>query len=155
MHVVAAKAVALKEALTDGFREYQGQIVANARALSARLAGHGFRIVSGGTDNHVFLLDVAKAGLTGKVAEKALEAATITVNKNTIPYDTNPPLVASGVRIGTPALTTRGMKQPEMDAVGDFIAEVLRAPEDSAVHEGVRGKVRDLCERFPLYDPLM
>jgi len=155
MHVVAAKAVALKEALTDGFKEYQGQIVANARALSARLAGHGFRIVSGGTDNHVFLLDVAKAGLTGKVAEKALEAATITVNKNTIPYDTNPPLVASGIRIGTPALTTRGMKQPEMDAVGDFIAEVLRAPEDATVHEGVRGKVRELCERFPLYDPLM
>jgi glycine hydroxymethyltransferase len=155
MHVVAAKAVALKEALTDGFKEYQGQIVANARALSARLTGHGFRIVSGGTDNHVFLLDVAKAGLTGKVAEKGLEAAGITVNKNTIPYDTNPPLVASGVRIGTPALTTRGMKEPEMDAVGDFIAEVLRAPEDATVHEGVRGKVRELCERFPLYDPLM
>jgi glycine hydroxymethyltransferase len=155
MHVVAAKAVALKEALTDGFKEYQGQIVANARALSARLTGHGFRIVSGGTDNHVFLLDVAKAGLTGKVAEKGLEAAGITVNKNTIPYDTNPPLVASGVRIGTPALTTRGMKEPEMNAVGDFIAEVLRAPEDATVHEGVRGKVRELCERFPLYDPLM
>jgi glycine hydroxymethyltransferase len=155
MHVVAAKAVALKEALTDGFKEYQGQIVANARALSARLTGHGFRIVSGGTDNHVFLLDVAKAGLTGKVAEKGLEAAGITVNKNTIPYDTNPPLVASGVRIGTPALTTRGMKEPEMDAVGDFIAEVLRAPEDATIHEGVRGKVRELCERFPLYDPLM
>ncbi|HKI03983.1 MAG TPA: serine hydroxymethyltransferase [Thermoanaerobaculia bacterium] len=155
MHIVAAKAVALKEALTEGFREYQAQIVANARALSARLADHGFRIVSGGTDNHVFLVDVAKAGLTGKVAEKGLEAADITVNKNTIPYDTNPPLVASGVRIGTPALTTRGMKEPEMDAVGDFIAEVLRAPEDSTVHEGVRRKVRELCERFPLYDPLM
>jgi glycine hydroxymethyltransferase len=155
MHIVAAKAVALKEALTEGFREYQAQIVANARALSARLADHGFRIVSGGTDNHVFLVEVAKAGLTGKVAERGLEAADITVNKNTIPYDTNPPLVASGVRIGTPALTTRGMKEPEMDSVGDFIAEVLRAPEDATVHEGVRRKVRELCERFPLYDPLM
>ncbi|HYO11854.1 MAG TPA: serine hydroxymethyltransferase [Thermoanaerobaculia bacterium] len=155
MHIIAAKAVALKEALSDGFRSYQRQIVENARALADRLAGHGFRIVSGGTDNHVFLLDVAKAGLTGKVAEKALETAALTVNKNTSPYDTNPPLVASGVRIGTPALTTRGMKEPEMEHVGDFIAEVLRAPEDAGVHEAVRGKVRELCERFPLYDPLM
>ncbi|HSK76956.1 MAG TPA: serine hydroxymethyltransferase [Thermoanaerobaculia bacterium] len=155
MHIIAAKAVALKEALTDEFRDYQRQIVENARALAARLAGHGFRIVSGGTDNHVFLLDVAKAGLTGKVAEKALEAANITVNKNTIPYDPNPPLVASGIRIGTPALTTRAMKEPEMEHVGDFIAMALRAPDDAGVQEQVRGKVRDLCERFPLYDPLM
>ena len=155
MHVVAAKAVALKEALTPEFRDYQRQIVANARALAARLAGHGLRIVSGGTDNHLFLVDVTKAGSTGKVAEKSLEAAGITVNKNTIPYDPNPPLVASGVRIGTPALTTRGMREPEMDQVGDFIAEVLRAPEDAAVHASVRAKVRALCERFPLYDPLM
>ncbi|HEV2855571.1 MAG TPA: serine hydroxymethyltransferase [Thermoanaerobaculia bacterium] len=155
MHVIAAKAVALKEALAEDFRAYQRQIVANAKALAGRLAGQGFRIVSGGTDNHVFLLDVSKAGLTGKVAEKALEAAGLTVNKNTIPYDTNPPLVASGVRIGTPALTTRGMKEPEMERVGDFIAEVLRAPEDGQVHEGVRGRVRELCERFPLYDALM
>ncbi|HEV8581699.1 MAG TPA: serine hydroxymethyltransferase [Thermoanaerobaculia bacterium] len=155
MHIVAAKAVALKEALTGEFRDYQRQIVANASALASRLAGNGLRIVSGGTDNHVFLVDVARSGVTGKVAEKALEAAGLTVNKNTIPYDPNPPLVASGVRIGTPALTTRGMKEPEMDAVGDFIAEVLRAPEDAAVLEGVRIKVRELCERFPLYDPLM
>jgi glycine hydroxymethyltransferase len=155
MHVIAAKAVALKEALTEDFRAYQRQIVANAKALSGRLAGLGFRIVSGGTDNHVFLLDVAKAGLTGKVAEKALDAANITTNKNTIPYDPNPPLVASGIRIGAPALTTRGMKEPEMERVGDFIAEVLRSPEDPQVHEAVRGKVRALCERFPLYDPLM
>ncbi|MEA2600804.1 MAG: glycine hydroxymethyltransferase [Acidobacteriota bacterium] len=155
MHIVAAKAVALKEALTAEFRTYQAQIVANARALAARLTGLGFRIVSGGTDNHVFLLDVAKAGITGKVAEKSLEAAGITVNKNTIPYDPNPPLVASGVRIGTPALTTRGMREPEMAQVGDFIAEVLRAPEDLEVHESVKGRIRDLCERFPLYDPLM
>jgi glycine hydroxymethyltransferase len=155
MHIIAAKAVALKEALGEGFRDYQRQIVANSRALAARLAGNGLRIVSGGTDNHVFLVDVAHAGVTGKVAEKALEAAGITVNKNTIPYDKNPPLVASGVRLGTAALTTRSMKEPEMDAVGDFIAEVLRAPEDAAVLDGVRRKVRELCERFPLYDPLM
>ncbi|HEY3572021.1 MAG TPA: serine hydroxymethyltransferase [Thermoanaerobaculia bacterium] len=155
MHVIAAKAVALKEALSDGFRGYQQQILANAKALSARLASHGFRIVSGGTDNHVFLLDVRAAGLTGKVAEKALDAAHITVNKNTIPYDPNPPLVASGIRIGTPALTTRGMKEPEMEQVGDFIAEILRAPEDEAVRESVSGRIRELCERFPLYDPLM
>jgi glycine hydroxymethyltransferase len=155
MHVIAAKAVAFREALSEDFRGYQRQIVANAKALAARLAGLGFRIVSGGTDNHVFLLDVTKAGLTGKVAEKALDAAHITVNKNTIPYDPNPPLVASGIRIGTPALTTRGMKEPEMELVGDFIAEILRAPEDAGVQAGVRQKIRDLCERFPLYDPLM
>jgi len=155
MHVIAAKAVALKEAMTEDFRAYQKQIVANSRALSARLAGNGFRIVSGGTENHVFLLDVGKAGLTGKVAEKALDAAHITVNKNTIPYDPNPPMVASGIRIGAPALTTRGMKEPEMEQVGDFIAEVLRAPEDARVQEAVKGKVRELCERFPLYDALM
>jgi len=155
MHIIAAKAVALKEALSEGFRGYQQQILANAKALSARLAGHGFRIVSGGTDNHVFLLDVGAAGLTGKVMEKALDAAHITVNKNTIPYDPNPPMVASGIRIGTPALTTRGMKEPAMELVGDFIAEVLRAPEDEKVRESVSGRVRELCERFPLYDPLM
>jgi glycine hydroxymethyltransferase len=155
MHVIAAKAVAFKEALSEDFRGYQTQIMANAKALSARLAGLGFRIVSGGTDNHVFLLDVTKAGLTGKVAEKALDAAHITVNKNTIPYDPNPPLVASGIRLGTPALTTRGMKEPEMDLVGGFIGEILDAPEDVGVRDSVKGKIRDLCERFPLYDPLM
>jgi glycine hydroxymethyltransferase len=155
MHVIAAKAVSFREALTEEFRDYQRQIVANAKRLAERLIERGFRIVSGGTDNHVFLLDVAAGGLTGKVAEKALEAAGITVNKNTIPYDPNPPLVASGIRIGAPALTTRNMREPEMDQVGDFIAEVLRAHDDSAVHERVRGQVRELCERFPLYDPLM
>jgi glycine hydroxymethyltransferase len=155
MHIIAAKAVALKEALTEDFRAYQRQIVVNARALAGRLTGNGLRIVSGGTDNHLFLLDVSKVGLTGKIAEKALEASGLTVNKNTIPYDPNPPLVASGIRIGTPALTTRGMKEPEMQLVGDFIAEVVHAPEDAKVHEGVRGRVRELCERFPLYDALM
>ena len=155
MHIVAAKAVALKEALAPEFRAYQQQIVANARALSARLTERGFRIVSGGTDNHLFLVDVASAGTTGKVAEKSLEDAAITVNKNTIPYDPNPPLVASGVRMGTAALTTRGMREDEMAQVGDFIAEVLQAPEEAKVQEDVRAKVRALCERFPLYDPLM
>jgi glycine hydroxymethyltransferase len=154
MHVIAAKAVALKEAEGEGFRAYQRQIVANARRLAERLAGHGLRIVSGGTDNHVFLVDVAAAGLTGKVAEEALQAAEITVNKNTIPYDENPPLVASGIRVGTPALTTRGMREPEMDTVGDLIAEVLRAPEDESVHGAVRARVRGLTEGFPLYPEL-
>jgi glycine hydroxymethyltransferase len=154
MHVIAAKAVAFREALAPEFRTYQAQIVVNARRLSDRLIENGFRIVSGGTDNHVFLLDVSRAGLTGKVAEKALETAAITVNKNTIPYDPNPPLVASGVRIGTPALTTRGMGEAEMDLVGDLIADVLRQPEDAAHLAEVRGRVRELCERFPLYDPL-
>jgi glycine hydroxymethyltransferase len=155
MHVIAAKAVALREALTEEFRSYQRQIVANARALAARLLERGFRVVSGGTDNHVFLLDVGKAGVTGKVAEKSLDAAHITVNKNTIPYDPQPPMVASGIRLGTPSLTTRAMKEPEMEKVGDLIAEVLQAPEDPAVHDSVKLRVRELCERFPLYDPLM
>jgi glycine hydroxymethyltransferase len=155
MHAVAAKAVAFQEALSDGFRAYQQQIVKNAQRLAGRLVEQGFRIVSGGTDNHLFLLDVAPSGLTGKAAEKALEGAGITVNKNTIPFDPNPPMVASGIRIGTPALTTRDMKENEMEKVGDFIAEVLRAPEDEGVRASVRAKVRELCERFPLYDPLM
>jgi glycine hydroxymethyltransferase len=157
MHVIAAKAVAFQEALTEEFRVYQGQIVANARRLAERLTAEGFRIVSGGTDNHLFLLDVASQKLTGKVAEKALEDAGITVNKNTIPYDPNPPMVASGVRIGTPAVTSRGMKEPEMDQVGNLIAEALRGvlAEDAASAGTVKAKVRELCERFPLYDPLM
>jgi glycine hydroxymethyltransferase len=154
MHVIAAKAVAFKEALGDGFKAYQRQIVANAARLAARLEHHGFRIVSGGTDNHLFLVDVAARGLTGKVAEEALGAAAITVNKNTIPFDEKPPLVASGVRIGTPALTTRGMDEPAMDEVGDLIAEVLAAPEDAAVHAAVREKVHRLTRRFPLYRDL-
>ncbi|HEX5758450.1 MAG TPA: serine hydroxymethyltransferase, partial [Thermoanaerobaculia bacterium] len=154
MHIIAAKAVAFQEALGDGFKAYQRQIVANAKRLAQRLELHGFRIVSGGTDNHVFLVDVAASGTTGKVAEKALEAAGITVNKNTIPYDPNPPLVASGIRVGTPALTTRAMGEAEMEQVGDLMAEVLAAPEDGSVQAGVRERVRELCRRFPLYDAL-
>jgi glycine hydroxymethyltransferase len=155
MHVIAGKAVAFREALSGEFRDYQAQIIANSKRLAARLAENGLRIVSGGTDNHVFLVDVAVAGTTGKVAEKALEAAGITVNKNTIPFDPQPPMVASGVRIGTAAITTRSMKEPEMDQVGDLIAEVLKNAGDPAVHDVVRSKVRDLCAHFPLYDPLM
>ena len=155
MHVIAAKAVALKEALSEEFRDYQRRIVANAARLAGRLAERGFRIVSGGTDNHVFLVDVASKGLTGKVAEESLEAAGITVNKNTIPYDEKPPLVASGIRVGTPALTTRGMGEPEMDRVGDLMAEVLEAPESAEVQAAVKLKVEELTARFPLYDPLM
>jgi glycine hydroxymethyltransferase len=151
MHVVAAKAVALGEAATPEFAAYQSQIVRNASRLAARLAGRGFRIVSGGTDNHVFLLDVAARGLTGKVAEKALERARITVNKNTIPYDANPPLVASGIRIGTPAVTSRGMGEPEMDAIGDLIADALADADSEATGAAVGERVRALCASFPLY----
>jgi glycine hydroxymethyltransferase len=152
MHVIAAKAVAFGEAFSEGFRLYQKQIVANTALLAAAVAAEGFRIVSGGTDNHLFLMDVASRGLTGKVAEKALDAAAITVNKNTIPFDTNSPMVASGIRIGTAAVTTRGMAAPEMKAIAQLIGEVLAAPEDAGVQGAVRERVRQLCGRFPLYD---
>jgi glycine hydroxymethyltransferase len=155
MHIIAAKAVALREAQSPEFTAYQRQVVVNAQTLAGRLTERGFRVVSGGTDNHLFLLDVAKSGLTGKAADQALGQAGITVNKNTIPYDPNPPLVASGIRVGTPAMTTRGMQGAEMEQVGDLMAEVLKAPGDPAVAENVRVRVRALCERFPLYDPLM
>ncbi|MCP4202087.1 MAG: serine hydroxymethyltransferase [bacterium] len=151
MHVIAAKAVALGEALRPGFRQYQEQIIRNAKTLSTALSSEGLRIVSGGTDNHVFLVDVTSVGITGKIAEEALERADITVNKNTIPYDENPPLVASGIRIGTPALTTRGMGEPEMKTVAKWIGRVLAAPEDEALAAELRSEVHDLCERFPLY----
>ncbi len=154
MHIIAAKAVALKEAQSEEFLSYQRQIVANAMRLASRIAERGFRIVAGGTDNHVFLVDVSSQGLTGKVAQAALERAAITVNKNTIPYDKQPPMVASGIRLGTPAITTRGMGETEMDQVGDWIAEVLAAPEDESVQAKVAAQVREICERFPLYDPL-
>ncbi len=154
MHVIAAKAVALKEAQSEGFRGYQEQIVKNTARLASRLQRHGLRIVSGGTDNHVFLVDVARAGTTGKAAEKALDLAGITVNQNTIPFDPNPPMTASGIRIGTPAVTTRGLGEAEMDTVGDLIAEALEAGEDTTALAAVRQRVHALCQRFPLYDPL-
>jgi glycine hydroxymethyltransferase len=149
-HVIAAKAVCFAEAATPEFREYQGRILENARALAAALAGLGWRIVSGGTDTHLFLLDVGARGITGRDAEKALDAAGITVNKNTIPFDPLPPLKASGIRIGTPAVTTRGMGVDEMGTVAGLVAEVLAAPADEAVGRRVRGRVRELCAEFPL-----
>jgi len=149
-HVIAGKAVCFAEAATPEFREYQGRILENARALAAALAALGWRIVSGGTDTHLFLLDVGARGITGRDAEKALDAAGITVNKNTIPFDPLPPLKASGIRIGTPAVTTRGMGVGEMGTVAALIAEVLAAPADEAVGRRVRGRVRELCAEFPL-----
>ena len=151
VHIIAAKAVCFKEAATEEFRTYQRQLVANAKVLAGTISREGFRIVSGGTDNHVFLVDVFSKGLTGKVAEAALEEAGITVNKNTIPFDQHPPMVTSGIRIGTPALTTRGMKEAEMDQIGQWIAQVLASPENGTIKEEVRCEVRRLCARFPLY----
>jgi glycine hydroxymethyltransferase len=151
MHVIAAKAVAFKEALTPEFREYQRRILANAHALAEALIGQGFRLVSGGTDTHVMLVDVAVKGLTGKVAEVSLDKAGLTVNKNAIPFDTKPPTITSGIRLGTPALTTRGMREAEMQTVAALIAEVLAEVEDTGRQARVAGKVRELCSAFPLY----
>jgi glycine hydroxymethyltransferase len=151
MHIIAAKAVCFKEAASPEFAEYQRHVVANARRLAANLAAAGFRIVSGGTDNHLMLVDVFSKGLTGKVAEAALGRAAITVNKNAIPFDKNPPMVASGIRLGTPAVTTRGMGESEMDQIADFVARVLASPEDEAVLSSVKAEVEQLCRKFPLY----
>jgi glycine hydroxymethyltransferase len=151
MHIIAAKAVCFKEAMEPAFVEYQKQIVANARRLAEGLKAAGFRLVSGGTDNHLMLVDVFSKGLTGKVAEAALGMAGITVNKNAIPFDQNPPMVASGIRIGTPAVTSRGMREPEMDLIADFIATVLAASDDGGVAAAVRDKIEALCRKFPLY----
>ncbi|MGE0462961.1 MAG: serine hydroxymethyltransferase [Vicinamibacterales bacterium] len=151
MHVIAAKAVCFKEALEPSFAEYQAQVVRNAQRLAAGLAAAGFRLVSGGTDNHLVLVDVFSKGITGKVAEQALGRAGITVNKNAIPFDTNPPMTASGIRIGSPAVTTRGMKEAEMDQIAGFIARVLSSPEDDRVLAMVKAEVEALCRMFPLY----
>src|SRR6188472_430664 len=151
MHIIAAKAVCFKEAMEPGFVEYQKQIVANAQRLARGLSDAGFRLVSGGTDNHLMLVDVFSKGLTGKVAEAALGKAGITVNKNAIPFDQNPPMVASGVRIGTPAVTSRGMREPEMELIAEFISTVLAAPDNDGVAATVREKIEALCRKFPLY----
>jgi glycine hydroxymethyltransferase len=151
MHVIAAKAVAFKEALAPEWKAYQKQIVLNAAVLAAALQGEGFRLVSGGTDTHLMLVDVFAKGITGKVAEKALDKAGITANKNTIPFDTNSPMVASGIRLGTPALTTRGMKEAEMAEVGKLVARALSAVENETTLADVKRDVLKLCERFPLY----
>jgi glycine hydroxymethyltransferase len=151
MHIIAAKAVCFKEAATPEFSAYQRQLVKNAARLAKALTDSGFRIVSGGTDNHIVLVDVFSKGITGKVAEAALGKAGITVNKNAIPFDQNPPMVASGVRLGTPAVTTRGMGEAEMDAIAGFITRALAAPEDGAVLSMVKSEVEALCKTFPLY----
>jgi len=151
MHIIAAKAVCLKEAAEPAFADYQRQIVANAARLAGVLSAEGFRLVSGGTDNHLMLVDVFSKGITGKVAEAALGKAGITVNKNAIPFDQNPPMVASGIRVGTPAVTTRGMREPEMDLVGELIARALKTPDDSGALDMIRAEVERLCRKFPLY----
>ena len=152
MHVIAAKAVAFGEALGAQFKADQKQVVVNARALADTLTKGGLRIVSGGTDCHMFRVDVRPQGITGKVAEHALEAAGITVNKNTIPFDPESPFVTSGVRIGTSAITTRGMGEAESRQIGEMILKVLAAPENAALHAGVHAEVRALTDRFPIYD---
>jgi glycine hydroxymethyltransferase len=151
MHVIAAKAVCFKEAMEPSFAEYQRRVLANARRLAQVLATHGFRLVSGGTDTHLLLVDVFSKGITGKAAEAALGRAGITVNKNAIPFDRHPPMVASGIRIGTPAVTTRGMGERQMEQIGELIARVLAAPEDDRVIGMVRKEVERLCRNFPLY----
>ena len=151
MHIIAAKAVCLKEATEPGFREYQQQVVKNARALAAGLAKRGFRIVSGGTDNHLFLVDMHSRGITGRDAQTALEHAGITTNKNAIPFDPLPPMKAGGIRLGSPAVTTRGMHEPEMEKIAGWIAEVLEHLGDTARTERVRGEVAALAAKFPLY----
>jgi glycine hydroxymethyltransferase len=151
VHIIAAKAVCFQEAMRPEFRDYARQIVANGKSLAQKLADEGFRIISGGTDTHLMLVDVFSKGMLGSEAEKALGEAGITVNKNAIPFDTNPPLKPSGVRIGTPALTTRGMKEGEMRQIGHWIAEVLQHRNDGGVLAKVRKQVLELCEAFPLY----
>jgi glycine hydroxymethyltransferase len=151
MHVIAAKAVAFKEALTPEFKEYQGQIVKNAKALAAGLTKRGFKLTSGGTDNHLMLVDLSETELTGKVAEEALDRAGITVNKNGVPFDTRSPFITSGIRIGTPAATTHGLKEAEMEVVAGFIADVLANVGDEAKIAAVKKEVNALMKRFPLY----
>jgi glycine hydroxymethyltransferase len=151
VHIIAAKAVAFGEVLRPDFKTYAAQIVANAKALALAMQEAGYRLVSGGTDNHLLLVDVFEKGILGSEAELALGKAGITVNKNAIPYDTNPPLKPSGIRIGTPALTTRGMKEPEMRIIAAWIAKALEKRNDDAALEHIRVEVAELADRFPLY----
>jgi glycine hydroxymethyltransferase len=152
MHVIAAKAVAFKEALQPSFAEYAQQVVDNAKALAAELRERGYDVVSGGTDNHLVLIDLRNKGLTGKTAETALEAASITANKNMVPFDDKSPFVTSGLRLGTPAMTTRGFGPDEFAHVAALIDRTLQAPEDEDTRRAVEREVRALCEDFPLYD---
>jgi glycine hydroxymethyltransferase len=151
MHVIAAKAVAFKEALTPAWREYQRQILTNAKALAAALLRRGYRLVTGGTDTHLLLVDLGSRGISGKEAQEALDGAWITVNKNTIPFDTRSPMVTSGIRLGTPAVTTRGMREPEMEEIARLVDRVLSDPGSAPVAAAVRGEVQELTARFPLY----
>ncbi|HEY6198177.1 MAG TPA: serine hydroxymethyltransferase [Candidatus Binatia bacterium] len=151
MHVIAAKAVALKEALTPEFKDYQRQIVKNAKALAAALMKKGFKLISGGTDNHLMLVDLRQSELTGKVAQETLDKARITVNRNTVPFETRSPFVTSGIRIGTPAVTTRGMKEKEMETIADLIGRALNNVSDDAALRSVGDDVRELCRKFPIY----
>jgi len=154
MHVIAAKAVAFKEALSSDFINYQQQVISNAKRLADCLASAEFKIVSGGTDTHLLLVDLRNKGITGKSAEETLDLAGITVNKNTVPFETRSPFVTSGIRIGTPALTTRGMKEKEMDQIANMIVQTLEHIDEPAFHEKTRKKVKDFCEQFPLYAEL-
>lgn len=151
MHVIAAKAVALAEAATPEFHEYQRQVVRNAKQLAEALLGKGFSLVSGGTDNHLILIDLTNFGITGRDAQEQLEKAGITVNKNSIPFDPLPPAKASGIRLGTPAVTTRSMGTVEMEVIASLITQVLKDPFDEEALRTVRAKVRELCDQFPLY----
>lgn len=151
MHVIAAKAVAFKEALQPEFKEYQKQTLKNAQTLGERLMEHGLKLVSGGTDTHLVLVDLRDTEFTGNDAEIALEKAGITVNKNAIPFDPRPPAITSGIRIGTPAITTRGMGENEMNLIGDMIVQALNNSTDDTVLEGINGRVKELCDEFPIY----
>jgi glycine hydroxymethyltransferase len=151
VHIIAAKAVCFREAMQPEFKEYARQVVANAKLLAQELSSAGWRIVSGGTDTHLFLVDVFSQGMLGSEAEKALDQAGITVNKNAIPFDTNPPMKPSGIRLGTPAVTTRGMKQPEMKLIGNWISQALHHRSDPVRLAGIRREVLEMCEQFPLY----
>lgn len=151
MHIIASKAVAFKEALAPSFKRYQQQIIANTRILAQEFLKRGYRLVAGGTDTHLILVDLSPNGLTGRQGEEALDRAGITVNKNAIPFDQRPPTVTSGIRVGTPAITTRGMKEKEMVAIGEFMHQVLSAPDDTDLQAKIQARVRDFCSQFPLF----
>ena len=152
MHVIAAKAVAFKEALSDEFKEYQQQVIKNAKVLAEELTKKGFRIVSGGTDNHLMLVDLRSKNITGKEAQFLLDEIGITANRNTIPFEPLSPFVTSGIRLGTPALTTRGLKEEDIREVADIIAETIEHREDKNAIEKAKAQVSDICKRFPLYE---
>ncbi|MEJ2230390.1 MAG: serine hydroxymethyltransferase [Nitrospirales bacterium] len=153
MHVIAAKAVAFKEALSPGFKTYQKQVLANAKVMAEGFLKRGYRVVSGGTENHLFLLNLTPKGVTGKEAEAALNASGIVVNKNAVPFDENPPAVASGIRIGTPTVSTRGMQKPEMEQILSWMDEVVQNPQEASLHKRILRNVKDLCARFPIFHP--